>query len=69
MTTATETAPAYGFRVKETPTHFVDVVPCVNGWHVQTVRKASALQWGQVAPGVFAELEEAVAAALAWAGA
>lgn len=67
------TAHEYGLRVKETETHFIDVIPMLVNWRLHTIRKdGGPLAWsdrfwcyagrGQVS------LHRAVAAALAWDG-
>lgn len=69
-----EVAPhGYGFRVKETDTHFIDLVPMLFNWRVHTVRKDDPLSWGErfwcYEGRDLVTFQRAVAAALAWDGA
>lgn len=64
-----------GLRVKETETHFIDVIPMLFAWRLHTIRKDDgSLAWSERfwcysgrEQGVFS-LHRAVAAALAWDG-
>lgn len=60
-----------GWRVKETPTHWIDVIPMIFNWRVVTVPKAFPLLvdrgWCYQGTGP-AAFTAAVLAALAWDG-
>lgn len=62
---------AAGFRIKETPTHYIDVVPMIYNWRVIRVPKACPLTvdgaWCYYGTQINSLLR-AVAAAVAWDG-
>lgn len=60
------TPEAYGYRVLETATHYIDVVPLVFGWRVHTIRK-DAPSWGE-RWWRYEFLDDAVEAVLSWEG-